>query len=103
MGFDADVVALQEITPTTADAWEADLHAAGYDVARSVLPHGAHGSRRLGVLIASKDPVEALPPLPPPWPERHPAARTAGLEVHTLHSPLSQKAEQVKVRTLEAL
>jgi exonuclease III len=100
---DADIVALQEIIPRTRDAWDADLREAGYDVAHSAVELGATGSRRLGVLIAAKQPVTALAPLDLPWPERHLAARTGGLEVHTLHSPLSQKPDQVKVRTLEAL
>jgi hypothetical protein len=33
----------------------------------------------------------------------HLAVRTAGIEVHTLHAPLSSKDDLVKVRTLEAL
>jgi exonuclease III len=107
-GLEADVVTLQEITPTTRDAWTADLEALGLHVASSEPEPGSGGSRRLGVIIAARDGVEALPPRPDlPWPERHLAVRTRidgeEVEVHTLHSPLSQKAEQVKVRTLEAL
>jgi endonuclease/exonuclease/phosphatase family metal-dependent hydrolase len=46
--------------------------------------------------------VDAAGSLPLPWPERHLAAIVGGeLEVHNLHAPLSQKADRVKVRTLE--
>jgi len=38
-----------------------------------------------------------------PWPERHLAVVTDGVEVRTLHAPLSSKEERVKVRTLEAV
>jgi exonuclease III len=101
--FGADVVTLQEVIPTTAAAWVDDLAGAGYDVALSDVPDGARGSRRLGVLIAARGGVQKVDGVALPWPERHLAVRTNGVEVHTLHSPLSQKPEQVKVRTLEAL
>jgi len=59
------------------------------------------------LLIASRAPLEPLPPLELPWPERHLAARVelgAGpLEVHTLHAPLSSKEGLAKVLTLERL
>jgi exonuclease III len=105
---DWDVVCLQEITPTTAGAWRAALEGAGLHVATSAWPVAAEGSRRLAVLIAARAPVAPLPPLADaPWPERHLAVRTVidgvEAEIHTLHAPLSQKAEGVKVRTLEAL
>jgi len=84
-----------------------DLTAAGYAVALSALPPGASGSRRLGVLVAAREGVAALPSLALPWPERHLAVRTRldgrDVELHTLHSPLSQKPGRVKVRTLETL
>jgi exonuclease III len=104
LGLGADIVCLQELTPTTRERWESALSGAGMDVAVSAYPVDPRGSRRLSVLIASRlGPVSvvAVPGLP--WPERHLAVLTGGIEVHTLHSPLSQKPEQVKVRTLEAL
>jgi endonuclease/exonuclease/phosphatase family metal-dependent hydrolase len=60
--------------------------------------------RRLGVLLAAREPLQPLPGVPElPWPERHAAAMTALGEVHVLHAPISSKAERVKVRTLEAV
>ena len=108
LAADWDVVCLQEITPTTADAWRAALEGAGLQVAISAWPPSPEGSRRLGVLVASRTSMEPLPALAgAPWPERHLAVRTTvdgiDVEVHTLHAPLSQKPGAVKVRTLEAL
>ena len=104
----ADVVCLQEITPTSCDGWIGGLEAAGYDVAVSPYLTDPQGSRRLTTLIASRSGVDPAPEVPGlPWPERHMAVITPldGLstEVHTLHAPLSQKPDRVKVRTLEAL
>lgn len=104
----ADVVCLQEITPTSRAAWVEGLEAAGYHVAVSPYVCEPRGSRRLTTLIAARagaGPAPAVPDLP--WPERHLAVRTAiagvETEVHTLHAPLSGKPDRVKVRTLEAL
>jgi exonuclease III len=104
----ADVVCLQEITPTSRDTWVEGLEAAGYQVVVSPYVADPQGSRRLTTLIAGRAPVEPAPDVPGlPWPERHLAVRTAvdgnPTEVHTLHAPLSQKPDRVKVRTLEAL
>ena len=104
----ADVVTLQEITPTSRDAWVEGLEAAGYHVAVSPYVTDPQGSRRLTTLIASRAPLEPAPEVAGlPWPERHLAVRTrvdgVVAEVHTLHAPLSQKPDRVKVRTLEAL
>src|SRR4051794_40687226 len=101
-----DVVALQEITPTTRATWVEALTGAGYGVATSAWTERPEGLRRLAVLLAARGEVRPLPSLDGlPWPERHLAVRTviedAETEVHTLHAPLSQKAERVKVRTLE--
>ncbi len=105
---DWDAVCLQEITPTNAGRWRSALEDAGLHVALSAYPVEPRGSRRLGVLIATREPSTPLAPLAEaPWPERHLAVRTrldgAEVELHTLHAPLSQKADRVKVRTLEAL
>jgi endonuclease/exonuclease/phosphatase family metal-dependent hydrolase len=102
-----DLLCLQEITPTTKAEWIAALAGRGLHVAVSEWVAPPMGSRRLAVLIAGRDPLElvAVPGLP--WPERHLAVRTrlgdTAVEVHTLHAPLSQKAERVKVETLEAV
>ena len=102
-----DVVCLQELTPTTQARWMEALTQAGLHVAVSTLEPGALGSRRLGVAIASREPLAVVEVPGLPWPERHLAVRTSvdGLDVeaHTLHAPLSGKPDRVKVRTLEAL
>lgn len=100
LALGADVVCLQEVTRTTRPLWKAALEGAGLECA----PAAAH-PRRLEVMIAARAGIEAvlssLPGLL--WPERHLAVRTAGVEVHTLHAPTSQREDLVKVRTLEAL
>ena len=102
-----DVLCLQEITPTTKDRWIEALEARGLHVAVSPYTVPPTGTRRLATLVASRAPVEPLTVADLPWPERHLAVRTglAGreVEVHCVHSPLSSKPEEVKVRTLEAI
>jgi exonuclease III len=106
----ADVVALQEVRASALTAWERELLALGYEHTAATLPadHVPAGpERRLGVLIASRRPLEVCAPLDLPWPERHLAARTeldgVTVELHDLHAPLSGKADEVKVRTLETV
>lgn len=104
LGCGADVVCLQELTPTTRPLWEAALHGAGYEVALSDYPVAPTGLRRLSVCIAARAGVAAAGSLAVPWPERHLAAVVGGdTVVHTLHAPLSSKAGRVKVLTLEAV
>jgi exonuclease III len=102
-----DVLCLQEVTPRTRERWVQALTARGLHVAVSAWPQEPRGSRRFAVLIASRTPAEVVAGPDLPWPERHLAVRTrvvgAEVEVHTLHAPLSSKADLVKVRTLEAL
>jgi endonuclease/exonuclease/phosphatase family metal-dependent hydrolase len=102
-----DVLCLQEVTPSTRSRWEEALAGQGLHVAVSEWSETPRGSRRFAVLIASCTPVQPLTPLSLPWPERHLAARTsidgAEVEVHTLHAPLSNKLDQVKVLTLETV
>jgi exonuclease III len=100
----ADVVALQEIRATALPAWRAALAMLGFEHLAVSEPPGGSPERRLGVLVASRAPLEPLPSPPLPWPERHVAALVEGIgEVHSLHSPISAKAGQVKVLTLEAM
>lgn len=105
---DFDVLCLQEITPTTGARWLEALTARGLHVALSEWPPAPRApTRRLATLIASRSPLDVRGRLGIPWPERHLAARTLlgeiACEVHCLHAPTSQKGEQVKVRTLEAV
>ena len=105
----ADVIALQEIRLSSLVPWREALGRLGFPhVVTSLDAHDPavrlESSRRLGVLIAGREPVESLGAPPgTPWPERVLSARTAVGEVVNVHAPLSSKAEQVKVLTLEAV
>jgi exonuclease III len=102
----ADVVALQEITVRTEPLWRAALSDAGFSVlsARAGLPSG-RSRRRLFVLTAARDGLEALPsPADVPWPERVLCSQLAGgIEVTNLHSPIAPAPELAKIRTHEAV
>ena len=109
-GRPSDVVALQEVRAAALTAWEVALQGLGYPHVLATLPAGVARrppERRLGVLLASRAPLEPVAMAEIPWPERYLAARTqldgTVVELHNLHSPISSKAEQVKVRTLEAV
>ena len=105
----ADIVALQEVRVTALPAWREALGALGYEhIAATLVDTGPRPpERRLGVLVAARAPVEPLAPLDLPWPERHLAVRTRidseEVELHVLHAPISSKAGQVKVLTLETV
>jgi len=100
----ADVIALQEIRASARAAWVEALAALGLPHIVASDPPGTAADRRLGVLIAAREPLEPVPSPALPWPERHAAAVVAGgIELHGLHAPISSKREQVKVRTLEAM
>jgi exonuclease III len=98
-----DVLCLQEITPRTRARWIEALEAQGLKVAVSDWPVEPSGSRRFAVLVAAREPVRRVAGPELPWSERHLAVVTCGLEVHTLHAPLSSKEGRAKVHTLEAL
>jgi endonuclease/exonuclease/phosphatase family metal-dependent hydrolase len=108
----ADLVALQEVRASAFAAWRDALGALGYPHVTATLSDAAVRAapeRRLGVLVAAREPVEALAPLETlPWPERHLAVRATldgarPIELHVLHAPISAKADGVKIRTLEAM
>jgi endonuclease/exonuclease/phosphatase family metal-dependent hydrolase len=107
LGRACDVVCLQEVTPRTAPRWAEALEGAGYAVQLSSWPADPRGPRRLAVLTAARGSPMVLPAPELPWPERHLACMVAldgaQVEVRNVHAPLSQKAGQVKVRTLEAV
>jgi len=109
-GRACDVVALQEVRASALPGWQAALGMLGYEhVVATLQPDGTRlePERRLGTLLASRSPIERRPAAEVPWPERYLVARTrlgdATVEVHNLHAPISQKAGQVKVLTLEAV
>jgi exonuclease III len=104
----ADIVALQEIRLSSLVAWRTALADLGFG--HVVSSFDAHDpatrqapERRLAVLVASREPVEILSGPEVPWPERVLNVRAAGIELLNVHAPLSNKAEEVKVRTLEAV
>jgi len=106
----ADVVCLQEVIPGALPRWSQRLHDARFTVLASAVAPDAPRVHRLGVLVASRHPIEAAdPPAALPWPERvlaadvHPPGWAQPLRVVTLHAPLSQREGQVKIRTLEAV
>jgi endonuclease/exonuclease/phosphatase family metal-dependent hydrolase len=108
----ADLVALQEVRVTSIAAWREALHALGYEHVVSTLDRHdplvrLPPDRRLGVLVASREPVEPLPGPEVPWHERLLIARVSfggtTVELCNLHSPISSKPDEVKVRTLEAV
>src|SRR3954451_21957434 len=105
----ADLIALQEIRLSSLAAWRAALRELGFEhVITSLDGHDPNvplaPERRLGVLIAGRAPVEALPAPPGvPWPERVLSARTELGELLNLHAPIWSKAEEAKVRPLEAV
>jgi exonuclease III len=104
------VIALQEVRASALSAWRAELEQLGYPYIAASLAPGevAEGpERRLGVLIAGRRPLAACPAPEVPWAERYLAVRTqldgTKAEIHNLHAPLSSRAGQVKVRTLESV
>jgi exonuclease III len=107
LGHGADVICLQEATPRTAPRWAEALAEGGYGVQLGRWPADPKGLRRLAVLTAAKGAPAVVPSPVLPWPERHLACMVSfdgmQVEIHNVHAPLSQKAGQVKVLTLEAV
>jgi exonuclease III len=94
-----DIVALQEITATTAELWPVLLRTLGLLHVSTSLDFSASAAslspapKRAGVLLASRWPLSVLPPahFRVPWPQciasavlRHPFG---SCEVHTIHVP----------------
>jgi exodeoxyribonuclease III len=98
-----DVVCLQEVTPVTAEPWLERLADAGLTGVLAPMPKVREGSRPLAVLTAARDPLEVVPVVDVPWPERVLAVRAGAVELVNVHSPVSPKPELAKVRTHEAV
>jgi endonuclease/exonuclease/phosphatase family metal-dependent hydrolase len=107
----ADVIALQEVRLTSMGAWRTALRELGYEHIITTLDQHdplvkLEPDRRLGVLLAARERLHPVEGPDVPWPERVLVARVefAGetVEICNLHSPISSKRDQVKVRTLEA-
>jgi exonuclease III len=91
-----DVVALQEVTARGHGLWEAAL-------ARIGLPHLRYSpGARMGVLLAAREPLGPVEPLPVPRPESTAAGAVDGIAFHAVHVPNAANG-WVKVRTLEAV
>ncbi len=103
LGLEADVLCLQELTPTTLPRWRELLTAAGYHAVSAPEPP-AGSSRRLSVLSAARAPLTQIEIPGLPWPERVLATRLSdGSELVNVHSPTSPKPDLAKVRTHEAV
>jgi exonuclease III len=100
----ADIACLQELTPASAATWAKRLGSAGYETAVADMPAVRESSRPLGVLVAARSALEAVPVEGVPWPERVLAVKLeSGLEVVNVHSPISPKPGLAKVLTHEAV
>jgi exonuclease III len=109
-GLEPQVVALQEVRPTTAEKWQHGLSAAGlpYSVTSPLgQRQGLPGARRTGVLTASTWPVIATNESVGPWNEKVLATRidTPGglIDVVNVHVPPGSSNGWVKVEVLEAV
>lgn len=107
LGREPDVVALQEVTPSSAALFREHLGRAG-------LPHIAYSnapaspkSRSLGVLVASRHRLEPIPPLHVPWPEKALSvlvrADDVELDLHAVHVPPGTSNAWIKIETLEGI
>jgi endonuclease/exonuclease/phosphatase family metal-dependent hydrolase len=99
--IDADVVALQEVTPRGWPLWQAAL--SGYDAIWSLEDCAFEGHKPLGVVLAARGGVERLPRPEGPWPERLVCGRVGGVAFACAHSPISPAPELAKVRWHETL
>jgi exonuclease III len=96
----ADLICLQEVTPSTLPRWESRLHDEGYAHVEHAIGDPRESRRPLMVLTAATAPLTVVPVAGLPWPERVLAARLPdGTEVLNVHSPTSPKPEMAKLAT----
>src|SRR5262245_7158519 len=109
-----DLVALQEVVPTTVARWRAHLAHGGlpYSVESFALqsaPPQIIRRRQYGEVLASRWPLSPLPPtaFPVPWPERILSALLESpwgtIEVHTTGIPPGVSNGWLKVDMLEGI
>lgn len=109
-----DIVALQEVVPTTAARWQEQLAYRGlpYSVDSFALQSGAPRTTRrwqYGEVLASRWPLSPLPPaaFSVPWPERVLSALLespwGNIEVHTTGIPPGVSNGWLKVEMLEGI
>lgn len=110
----ADVLALQEVTPGNIPAYRRDLPALGLEhvvesFELSAQPELLKGPRRYGELIASRYPLTPLDPLSItlPWPERVLSTLLhvpcGDVELHTTHVPPGVSHDWLKIEHFEGL
>ncbi len=103
-----DVVALQEITRRSNPLWRRAFELIGLGHVRSSLDEAdpartPAGPRATGVMLAAREELgEAVTVLPVPWAETVIGARTAGIEVFSVHVPNAANG-WIKPQTLEAV
>ena len=108
-----DVVALQEIRPTTATPWREQLAQSGlqYSVDSFVLQSSPQGMKRrqYGEILASRWPLSPCPPVafPVPWPERVLSALLESpwgtIEVHNTGIPCGAGNGWLKIEMFEGI
>jgi exonuclease III len=104
MALEADVVCLQELTPSTLPVWRQRLLEAGYLAAEHTEVSSDSARRPLHVLSACREEVRHVPVADVPWPERVVALELdSGTELVNVHSPISPKPGLVKIRTHRAV
>jgi exonuclease III len=98
----ADVIALQEVTPRTWPLWREAL---GPNALWSLEPPAPArgGPRPLGVVLAAMFALERVPVGDVAWHERAIHARGGGVDLLSVHSPISPSPELAKVRFHEGL
>lgn len=102
---EADLVALQEVRPSTVVRWAEALAAGG--LGHALDSSAALGRRRLFNLTASRWELTELPAIGAPQPERVLSAVSESpfgqVELHNAHVPPAQSQGLTKVETCEAL
>lgn len=109
-----DVVALQEVTAKTAPLFRDSFLRQGLGHVRHT--YGIHrdhtllrGSRRYGLLVASRWPLRTLPPasFQIPWPERVLSVNILSpfgtIELHTTHIPTGASRDWTRAETFEGI
>jgi exonuclease III len=93
-----DLVALQEVTASSAPLWAQALATIG-------LEHVELSPSRLKrhrVLLAAREPIEAVDVIPAPWKEAVLSADVGGVRVHVCHVPNAANG-WIKIETFEAI
>lgn len=109
--FNPDIVALQEVTPSTIDLLSEGLSAFGLE--NSVCSISAHvdntmsENRSYGVLIASRFPVKETKQATTPWREKTLSTAVQvddqWIDVHTAYIPPGSSNGWVKIETIEGI